>query len=130
MRVVLATTAERNKKLQLSACTLLCEVIEAGDTCLFPYVIAVSRAVAAAFEHYQLRSSNMLYDVLGTMARYFGSAMQQQEVLSIIVPPLMAHLERFNSPDDPCAVPLLDCFVALVRAAGPKLNSIAGTLAG
>lgn len=130
VRVLLLTTAERNKALQRASCSTLCELIEAGDTCLFPYVVPICLAVAAAFGHYQLISVQLLYDLIGTISRCFGNAMANEEVLSLVVPPLMAHLERYALPDDPCSIPLLDCFISLIRAAGPALNSIATTLIG
>lgn len=62
-------------------------------------------------------SCSVVYDALGTLADSVGEALNQQELISILMPPLIA---KWNAlPDDNRELfPLLECLTSIAQALG------------
>ena len=64
-----------------------------------------------------IRSPLLVYDAIGTLADSVGDALNQQELISILMPPLIAKWNSL-SDDNRELFPLLECLTSVAQALG------------
>lgn len=78
---------------------------------LVPYLLPILTTLSSAFEMYQHRNLLLLYDTVGTLADVVGEALNNQQFIDLIMPPLIRKWQEI--PDDNTDLfPLLEvcCF--------------------
>lgn len=90
-------TLDHNKHVQFNACSALAILQEDTKTILIPYLHPILANLSQAFNIYQRKNLDILYDALGTLADSVGSALNQPDFISLIMPPL---IEKWNQLPD------------------------------
>lgn len=94
---LLEKVLDRNKRVQLNACSALASLIEETGERIAVYLDPLLQCLTAAFDVYQARNLDILYDTLGTLAEAVGGALNKPEYILAIMPPLT---EKWNSLSD------------------------------
>ncbi|ORX78846.1 transportin-2-like protein [Anaeromyces robustus] len=109
---------DNNKRVQEAGCSAFATLEEIAQGELIPYLKPILEKFAIAFTKYQNKNLLILYDAVGTLADSVGEALNQPELIEILMPPLN---DRWNqiSDDDNGIFPLLECLSSVAIALGP-----------
>ncbi|KAJ3077701.1 hypothetical protein HK102_005027, partial [Quaeritorhiza haematococci] len=108
---------DNNKRVQEAACSAFATLEEEAQTELVPYLLPVLQALSHAFTKYQHKNLLILYDAVGTLADSVGQALNTEEYINIIMPPLIQKWR--DLPDDSRDLfPLLECLSSIATALG------------
>ncbi|CDH53126.1 transportin-1 isoform 2 [Lichtheimia corymbifera JMRC:FSU:9682] len=108
---------DNNKRVQEAACSSFSLLEESVTTDLVPYLHPILVTLATAFDKYQHRNLLLLYDTVGTLADVVGAAINQEQFINIIMPPLIQKWQEI--PDDSTDLfPLLECLSSITTALG------------
>jgi transportin-1 len=124
MLALLHTMADRNKKVQRSACTALSVFGERAPETVAPQLEAIMQAVQWGLRSYQAKNLMVLYDAVGTIADGLGPErliqLQRTNALQAILPAL---LEKWvnTAEDDIGLFALLECMCSLAVAMGSQM---------
>jgi transportin-1 len=94
---LLERVLDRNKRVQLNACSALASLIEETGEKIAVYLDPLLQCLTAAFDIYQARNLDILYDTLGTLAEAVGGALNKPDYILAIMPPLTG---KWNSLSD------------------------------
>lgn len=94
---LLEKVLDRNKRVQLNACSSLAVLIEEAEEMTVVYLAPILKCLTAAFGIYQTKNLDILYDTLGTLADTVGSALNEPDYIQSIMPPLT---EKWNGLSD------------------------------
>ncbi|KAI9304113.1 importin beta-2 [Cunninghamella echinulata] len=113
---------DQSKHVQFHACSALAVLQEDAKTILIPYLNPILKNLSQAFVIYKRKNLDSLYDVLGTLADSIGSALNQQQFFTLIMPPL---IEKWNqlSDIDTDLFPLFQCLSSVTAALGNSFTS-------
>ncbi|CAO3640279.1 unnamed protein product [Cunninghamella blakesleeana] len=108
---------DQNKHVQFHACSALAILQENAKTNLVPYLHPILISLSQAFHIYQRKNLDILYDALGTLADSVGTALNQPDFFSLIMPLL---IEKWNqlSDTDTDLFPLFQCLSSITIALG------------
>ncbi|KAG9288008.1 hypothetical protein G9A89_017603 [Geosiphon pyriformis] len=108
---------DNNKRVQEAACSAFATLEEEACELLIPYLDPILRNLVFAFNKYQHKNLLILYDAIGTLADSVGSALNKQEYIDILMPPLIEkwHLLKDEDRD---LFPLLECLSSVTTALG------------
>jgi len=109
---------DNNKRVQEASCSAFATLEEIAQGELIPYLKPILENFSVAFTKYQNKNLLILYDAVGTLADSVAEALNQPELIEILMPPL---LNRWNqiSDDDNGIFPLLECLSSVAIALGP-----------
>ncbi|KAI7877683.1 ARM repeat-containing protein [Lichtheimia hyalospora FSU 10163] len=115
---------DNNKRVQEAACSSF-SLLEEGVTVeLIPYLHPILMTLAKAFEKYQHRNLLLLYDTVGTLADVVGPAINQEQFINIIMPPLIQKWQQIQD-DNTDLFPLLECLSSITTALGKGFKPFA-----
>jgi transportin-1 len=77
------------KQVQKSACSSLATLEEEAREKLVPYLGPIVETISKAFKIYQIKNMLILYDAVGILAEFVGSALAQPALLEKLMPPLI-----------------------------------------
>ncbi|CAO3587824.1 unnamed protein product [Absidia cylindrospora] len=114
---LLERVLDRNKRVQLNACSALAVLVEEADEMTVLYLDAILKCLTTAFGIYQTKNLDILYDTLGTLADTVGNALNKPDYILSIMPPLT---DKWNSlPDsDTGLFPLFQCLSIVTTTLG------------
>lgn len=69
-------------------------------------------------QYYQRSNKVFLYDLVGSLSNSLGSSVLNNELMPLLLPPLLANWNTL-SDDDPDIFPLLECLNFVAIALGP-----------
>ena len=100
-----------HKKVQIAVCSALGVFVEATGELMAPYLEPVYRVLMQALQMYGTKSRLVLFDTMGVMAEFVGSAIGEGPLPGIYVPPI---LQLWNSiatenPFERSLLPLMEC---------------------
>ncbi|KAL7541029.1 hypothetical protein ACHAXR_010576 [Thalassiosira sp. AJA248-18] len=100
-----------HKKVQIALCSALGVFVEATGDLMTPYLEPVYGTLMQALQKYGTRSRLVLFDTLGVMADYVGSAIGEGTLPRMYVPPLLRLWNDIASdnPFDRSLLPLMEC---------------------
>lgn len=126
---LLTTTCDHNKRVQEAGCSAFATLEETAGAALEPYLPVILPTLVDAFGRYQQKNLLILYDAIGTLADAVGLALNREEYIGVLMPPLIA---KWQSVDDldPDIIPLLEVRVADSVIVSAKLTSIAVLIIG
>eukprot|EP00842_Homolaphlyctis_polyrhiza_P004959 jgi/Hompol1/5464/HPOL_004458-RA len=124
---ILVMSLDNNKRVQETGCSALAVIEDVAGNMLVPYLVPILQTLANAFPKYQYKNLLILYDALGTLADTVGNALNNPQLVEIIVPRLM---EKWDSLDDnnPDIFPLFECFSSLAVSFGTGFMPLAPTI--
>ncbi len=98
---------DKNKRVQESACSALAVFEEEAREALTPYLEPILKTLVSAFAIYQSKNLLILYDAIATLADSVQDGINQPQLLSLLMAPL---IEKWNQiPDqDTGLFPLLE----------------------
>lgn len=88
---------DKNKRVQESSCSAFATLEEHANLKLIPYIRPILIHIGAAFNLYQPKNMNILYDALGTLAESVGTELNHPHYLELLMPPL---INRWNTLAD------------------------------
>lgn len=93
--------------MQEAGCSAFATLEETAGTALEPYLPIILPTLVDAFGRYQQKNLLILYDAIGTLADAVGLALNQEQYIGVLMPPLIA---KWQSVDDldPAIIPLLE----------------------
>lgn len=111
---------DRNKKVQVAACSSLEVFVESAGELMIPYLEPVYRALAEATKVYRTRSLMVLFDTLGVMADFIGASTGEGHIPSLYVPALLQLWNNMacNNPFERALLPLMECLGSITVACG------------
>ncbi|KAI8086186.1 armadillo-type protein [Halteromyces radiatus] len=114
---LLERVLDRNKRVQLNACSALAVFFEEARELLIPYLDPILEHLTTAFTIYQSRNLDSLYDTLSTLADGVGGALNHPGYIHSIMIPMT---EKWNSLSDRDTglFPLFQCLSAVTTAIG------------
>lgn len=116
---LLEAVLDDNKRVQEAACSALATLEEEAGSELIPYLEPIIRTLGKAFEKYQSKNTIILYDAVGTLAESVDSALQNDNLVPLLMDPLNKKWE--STPDlDSGIFALLECFAAVATALGDR----------
>ena len=100
-----------HKKVQIATCSALGVFAEATADLLTPYLEPIYGTLVQALQKYGTRSRLVLFDTLGVMADYVGSAVGEGNLPGMYVPPLLKLWNDIatNNPFERSLLPLMEC---------------------
>ncbi|BES96472.1 IBN_N [Nesidiocoris tenuis] len=106
---------DNNKKVQQSACSALAKLEEEAGLRLVPYLETILQTLVTAFPNYQRKNLAILYDAVGTLARYLGHHLNQQQYIDLFMPRV---IDKWNATrdDDKELFPLFECVACIASA--------------
>lgn len=110
---LLATTCDNNKRVQEAGCSAFATLEEIAGPELEPYLPIILPTLVSAFHRYQQKNLLILYDAIGTLADAVGLALNRDEYIHILMPPLIAKWQSVDDLDTDI-IPLLE--VSLLKA--------------
>lgn len=95
LRELLRRILDRNIRVQEAACSAF-SILEEQATSkeLVPYLPVILNHLTRALRLYGNRNLRLLYDTLGTLAESVGSALNDPQCISVLMPPLIS---KWNS---------------------------------
>lgn len=104
---LLRTTCDHNKRVQEAGCSAFATLEETAGMALEPYLPIILPTLVDAFGRYQQKNLLILYDAIGTLADAVGHALNHEQYIGVLMPPLIA---KWQSVDDldPDIIPLLE----------------------
>lgn len=118
MEGLLRMVLDNNKRVQEAGCSAFATLEEEAGPDLAPYLEPVLKTLVFAFEKYQQKNLMILYDAIGTLADSVGSALNRQEYVEILMPPLITKWQGLDDSDADL-IPLLECLSSVTIAVGP-----------
>ncbi|KAG0742794.1 hypothetical protein G6F57_010403 [Rhizopus arrhizus] len=124
VHLLLQRVLDKNKRVQEAACSSLSLLEEEATMELVPYLLPILTTLSSAFEMYQHRNLLLLYDTVGTLADVVGEALNNQQFIDLIMPPLIRKWQEI--PDDNTDLfPLLECLSSITTALGKGFKPFA-----
>ncbi|OZJ02963.1 hypothetical protein BZG36_04519 [Bifiguratus adelaidae] len=117
MEGLLAMVLDNNKRVQEAGCSAFATFEEEAELTLVPYLQPILGHLNQAFAKYQHKNLLILYDAVGTLADSVGNALNQPELIKILMPPLIAKWDALPD-DDTDLFPLLECLSSVTSALG------------
>ncbi|RCH86017.1 hypothetical protein CU097_003083 [Rhizopus azygosporus] len=118
LRELLRRILDRNIRVQEAACSAF-SILEEQATSkeLVPYLPVILNHLTRALRLYGNRNLRLLYDTLGTLAESVGSALNDPQCISVLMPPLIS---KWNSlvDTDHHLFPLLACLTDIATSLG------------
>ncbi|KAI9283119.1 armadillo-type protein [Sporodiniella umbellata] len=124
IQLLLQRILDNNKRVQEAACSSLSLLEEEAGMELVPYLLPILTTLSAAFVKYQHRNMLLLYDTVGTLADVVGEALNNQQFIDLIMPPLIAKWQAI-SDDNTDLFPLLECLSSITTALGKGFKPFA-----
>lgn len=117
MTGLLRMVLDKNKRVQEAGCSAFATLEEEAGTALVPYLDPIVRNLVHAFNTYQHKNLMILYDAIGTLADSVGSALNEPNLIQILMPPL---INKWNilTDEDRDLFPLLECLSSIAQALG------------
>ncbi|CAO3642168.1 unnamed protein product [Cunninghamella echinulata] len=108
---------DKNKRVQESSCSAFATLEEHANLKLIPYIRPILIHIGTAFNLYQAKNMNILYDALGTLAESVGAELNHPHYLELLMPPL---INRWNTlaDQDVNIIPLFMCLSSITAALG------------
>lgn len=103
----MATTCDDNKRVQEAGCSAFATLEEIAGAALEPYLPIILPTLVNAFGRYQQKNLLILYDAIGTLADAVGLALNREEYIGVLMPPLIAKWQAIDDLD-PDIIPLLE----------------------
>jgi len=117
MTELLQRVLDTNKKVQDAACSAFATLEEEAGEDLVPYLAPIVQNLMFAFNKYQTKNLNILYDTIGTLADSVGEHLQKDEFIQAIMVPVMQKLGTMEVIDRNM-YPVLECLASIVQAVG------------
>lgn len=114
---LLATTCDRNKRVQEAGCSAFATLEEIAGAELVPYLSAILPVLVSAFDRYQQKNLLILYDAIGTLADAVGTSLNTPEFVNILMPPLIAKWQTVDDLDADI-IPLLEVRAHFISMSG------------
>jgi transportin-1 len=95
----LQTVNDTNKKVQEAGCSAFATLEEQAGTLLIPYLKPILEHLRVGFDRFQHKNLLILYDAILTLADSVGSALNQPEYITLLIPPLLNKWERIGDED-------------------------------
>ncbi|KAG1202970.1 hypothetical protein G6F70_001771 [Rhizopus microsporus] len=124
VQLLLQRVLDNNKRVQEAACSSLSLLEEEATVDLIPYLLPILTTLSAAFDKYQHRNLLLLYDTVGTLADVVGEALNNQQFIDLIMPPLIRKWQAIHD-DNTDLFPLLECLSSITTALGKGFKPFA-----
>ena len=120
IEAVLNRILDKNRRVQVSACSALGDIIEQTGEFAFPYLEMIYRTLSVGLERLQTRSLMVLLDIYDSIANAVGPASGEGNLPSIYVPPLLAMwaTKAKANPLDRVLLPLMESLGAIASTIG------------
>jgi len=113
---------DKNKKVQIAACSSLGVYVEHFGMHLIPFLEPLFQHFVQAIQLYKARSFMVLCDTIGVMADVMGEAIAEGNLPYIYVTPLLKVWNEHHNPLDRVLLPLLECLACISVALGPNFQ--------
>lgn len=120
IEAVLGRLIDVNKRVQVSACSALAEIIEnTGDFCV-PYLESIYQTMTLTLDRHQTRSLMVSLELYGTIAGAVGPATGERNLPSLYIPPLLAlwAVKVKANPFDRTLLPLMESLATIANSIG------------
>ena len=113
--VFLKRLEDKNRKVQVACGSALGELMETAGDLMAPYLQEVYLALVFAMSRYQGRSLVIIFDTLGIMAEYCGSAIGENDLPRIYIPPMLALWNNMSrqDPTNRVLLPLMESLACI-----------------
>ncbi|KAK0393918.1 hypothetical protein QR680_000469 [Steinernema hermaphroditum] len=115
LKELLSRILDNNKRVQEAACSAFATLEEEACHELVPYLTDILGTLVEAFNRYQAKNLLILYDAVGTLADSVGSSLAQDNLVQMLMTPLMTKWQIL-SDDDKELFPLLECLSSVAAA--------------
>mmetsp|Transcript_12774 Transcript_12774/g.14414 ORF Transcript_12774/g.14414 Transcript_12774/m.14414 type:complete len:1015 (+) Transcript_12774:323-3367(+) len=118
--VVLSRILDKHRKVQVSACSVLGEIIEQTGEFAIPYLENIYRALVYAIDRQQTRALMVTLEIFGSIAEVVGPATGEGVFPTIYVPALLtmwANKAKQN-PFDRTLLPLMESLASITMVIG------------
>jgi transportin-1 len=124
MEGILKKMLDNNKKVQEAAASAFANLEEKANTELTPYSRVIVSQFVQCFAKYKDRNMFILYDCVQTLAEHVGPALQDPELVRMLMPAL---IQRWNKVSDQSRemFPLLECLSYVATALGRHFSQYA-----
>ncbi|KAH8708451.1 armadillo-type protein [Phaeosphaeriaceae sp. PMI808] len=121
---ILKKMLDNNKKVQEAAASAFANLEEKANTELTQYCRPIVSQFVQCFAKYKDRNMFILYDCVQTLAEHVGPALQQSDLVNMLMPAL---IQRWNKVSDQSRemFPLLECLSYVATALGPLFSQYA-----
>ena len=96
---MLQTVYDNNKKVQEAGCSAFATLEEQAGTLLVPYLKPILQHLRVGFDRFQHKNLLILYDAILTLADSVGQALNQEEYIELLVPPLLHKWQQVGDED-------------------------------
>ncbi len=120
IEAILGGVLDKNRRVQISACSALCEIIEQCEEFTLPYLESIYNTLNRALEYHQTRALMVSLDVYGSIATAVGPGTGEGNLPSIYAPPLLAKWAQKAqiNPMDRTLLPLMESFASITAVTG------------
>jgi len=112
---VLKRLLDKNRKVQIAACSALGVIVESTGDILIPCLELVFQTLVQALQTYQTRALIILFDTLGSMADFIGPAIGEGNLPGIYIPALLLiwNERAKENPFDRTLLPLMESLASI-----------------
>jgi len=117
IEAILKRILDRNRKVQIAACSALGEIVEKTGDLMVPYLEPVFLTLTKALEKYQTRALIILFDTIGSMADSIGPATGEGNLPRMYIPPLLLiwNNKAKVNPFDRMLLPLMESLASIAK---------------
>lgn len=112
---ILKRMLDNNKKVQESAASAFATLEEAANVALIPYCSVIVQQFVKCFDRYKDKNMFILYDCVQTLAEHAGPALQQQQLVDLLMPALISRWQKVQDQSREM-FPLLECLSYVATA--------------
>lgn len=121
---VLKQFLDKNRRVQIAACSALGVIVEHTGDLMIPYLEAVFQTISQALQTYQTRALIILFDTMGSMADFIGPAVGEGNLPAIYVPALLLiwNDKAKTNPFDRTLLPLMESLASISMNIGMRFQ--------
>jgi len=121
---VLKQLLDKNRKVQVAACSALGVIVEHTGDLMIPYLEVVFQTLTQALQLYHTRALIILFDTVGSLADFIGPAVGEGNLPAIYIPALLliwSNKAKMN-PFDRSLLPLMESLASVSMNIGMKFQ--------
>jgi len=113
---ILTCVNDDNKRVQEAACSAFSTFVEIATAAkVSPYLKPILQYLSSAFKKYHRKNLVILYDSISTLSDVVQQNLNQPELVSILMPPLIEKWNKLTNSDADL-LPLLECLCSVATA--------------
>ena len=118
---------DKNRNVQVAVASAFGVIMESAGDLMVPYLEPICNALAQALFRYQGRSLMVLYDALGAMAEFVGTAVGERDLPEVYIPPLLHQMDMImkHDPTNQTLLPLMEALAIFASVCGTNYQPYA-----